>query len=262
LTNKKKGPGAARNTGLKAAKGEYIKFFDSDDLMTNNTFEVQVETLQKTGKNYVTGPYFYAEVKNNEWLSKDNVIINYNHFPQKKPLWHWMILGLFIPIPSMLFRKDFLEKVPPWPENVITSEDWLYLWHIAHIDPYPAHNNHCAFLYRLHGEQSVGNNLNDKQRDKEKYEILRNIYEQYSPKLSFIEKQLFKNKFYQIARQTDDKVFLTNLKQHFGIFPELLWQIIRIKDKSGRIKTGTEWQPMHGAIKDNIIIDSYLQNIK
>ena len=37
------GPGAARNKGLKHASGQYIQFFDSDDLCSLNKFQSQVE---------------------------------------------------------------------------------------------------------------------------------------------------------------------------------------------------------------------------
>ncbi len=264
LTNKGKGPGAARNTGLEIATGNYIKFFDSDDLMTTNTLEVQVETLEQTNKAFVTGPYFYASETDGEWIPKDNVILNYNNFPQNKPLWHWMIWGLFITIPGMLFKREFLDQVGFWPEDIITSEDWLLLWRMSQIEPFPAHDNRCAFLYRLHREQSVGNNLDNLKRDKEKYHILKNIYTNYFQKSSeytWFEKQLFLNKFYQMAHVCSDKAFKKELIENSGKLPSWFYQYYRLKMKLGRIKTKTDWQPMHGVINSNNKISNFLNNI-
>ncbi len=39
------GPGAARNTGLEAARGEFIQFLDSDDLLAPEKFARQVALL-------------------------------------------------------------------------------------------------------------------------------------------------------------------------------------------------------------------------
>ncbi|WP_075590608.1 glycosyltransferase family 2 protein [Labilibacter marinus] len=260
LTNDGKGPGAARNTGLKIATGSYIKFFDSDDLMTSNTLEVQVETLEKSDKGYITGPYFYASEENEQWIPKDNVILNYHNFPQNKPLWHWMIWGLFITIPGMLFRRDFLDSVGPWPEDIITSEDWLYLWRIAQKEPYPAHDSRCAFIYRLHGEQSVGNNFDNLKRDKEKFKILKNIFEsdiKPSDKYTWWQKQIFINKFYQTARVCIDPCFKQELLSISGNFSKIIWQLYRLKMKWGRIKTKTDWQPFHGVNLDKVMVSNY-----
>lgn len=43
------GPGAARNLGLAEATGDFIHFFDSDDIAAPNKHEVQLRALLETG---------------------------------------------------------------------------------------------------------------------------------------------------------------------------------------------------------------------
>ena len=44
LTQENSGPSAARNNGLKIAKGEYIYFFDSDDILVDDALEKLYQT--------------------------------------------------------------------------------------------------------------------------------------------------------------------------------------------------------------------------
>ncbi|KPI18403.1 glycosyl transferase family 2 [Actinobacteria bacterium OK074] len=50
-----RGPGAARNLGLRRTRGRYIGFVDSDDVVPPNAFERLVDTLRETGSDIACG---------------------------------------------------------------------------------------------------------------------------------------------------------------------------------------------------------------
>ena len=258
--NQGKGPGAARNTGLKYASGEFVKFFDSDDLMTLNTFSEQKKALQQTGKGFVYGPYFYAtEQTEGSWKSLDNTIINYHPFSEKKNLTQWMCRGLFITIPGMLFRRELLDKVGRWREDIVAYEDWDYLWRLSLQEAYPAHTNKAAFIYRVHGTQTTLNNSNNLERDKEKLVMLDEVMRFYTDceKIGWFDRKYLLNQVYQTMRIQPS---VKNAIHYNKYFHELVWQFIRSQKKMGRLKTKTNWQPEHGPLDSKSIVCKYIEN--
>ncbi|MFM8790239.1 MAG: glycosyltransferase family 2 protein, partial [Chthoniobacterales bacterium] len=57
------GPGAARNMGFTESRGEFIHFFDSDDIAAPNKHEVQMRALQKTGADIAYGPWVKGHIR-------------------------------------------------------------------------------------------------------------------------------------------------------------------------------------------------------
>ena len=120
------GPGAARETGRLAARGEFIQYLDSDDLLLPTKFELQVAGLRRCGNCAVSygKTRFYA----------------YNDRPADVA---WKRTGERIPtmFPSFLqsrwwdtstplYRREMTELAGPWTE-LRNEEDWEYDCRIA-----------------------------------------------------------------------------------------------------------------------------------
>lgn len=63
-----KGPGPARNLGLKYVKGSFICFIDSDDLWGPNFLQTSINTISQTGSSFVFSGYRRLVMENNEYL--------------------------------------------------------------------------------------------------------------------------------------------------------------------------------------------------
>ncbi|MDQ3534303.1 MAG: glycosyltransferase [Bacteroidota bacterium] len=249
-----KGPGAARNTGMEIATGDYIKFFDSDDLMTRNTLEAQVKAFQNNHNTFIYSSYFQAKSKDGMWETMDDTILQYYPFPDSQPLNYWMCRGLFLPIPGMLFKKELLKDTGKWRTDITAYEDFDYLWRLSLMVPYPKHINDCAFLYRTHGRQITEHDFTHEQRDKDKVLIFEKIIDSYFP--DYLNSNDLKTLYLKIA-------FLPNQnRRNFNKYDlYILKKKNQLKDKIGRLNTKSSWQPFTGPYQSKSKIEDYMKKI-
>ena len=127
LENKGKGAAAARNTGLKAAKGEYVLYLDSDDLLGTHFFDWKVAYLEKnTNYHACYGDYDYFS---GEQDFDSSLVIFKNKYPlitdiENLPLHVAQYLsGKYIPANAILWRKDFLLALNGHDESLIINQD-------------------------------------------------------------------------------------------------------------------------------------------
>lgn len=123
------GPGMAREAGRRVAKGEFIQYLDSDDLLLPNKFELQVRGLNEhvdCGVAYGMTSYrqFESTAERVPWKRTGERIERM--FPSFLASRWW---GTSTP----LYRKSLTDAAGPWLA-LSSEEDWEYDCRLAAID--------------------------------------------------------------------------------------------------------------------------------
>lgn len=119
--DRNRGVGAARETGRKAARGQFIQYLDSDDLLLPRKFELQVAGL--TDHPECGASYGWTRVNDEPRPAKRTGEQIDTLFPSmlQSRWWH---------TPTPLWRRDVIDKAGPWLA-LNTEEDWEYDARIA-----------------------------------------------------------------------------------------------------------------------------------
>ena len=118
----RKGVSYARNFGLSKARGEYIQFLDSDDLLYPEKIQIQIEFLNKNLEYVATYcNWNYIQLSTMKHLK-------YNGFNKDENIRRYIVSGNRFPINSVLLRiNDII-----FDENLIIGEDWDYWFRLLH----------------------------------------------------------------------------------------------------------------------------------
>jgi glycosyltransferase involved in cell wall biosynthesis len=140
ILRKNGGPAAARNTGLAAAKGEFIHFFDSDDLAAENKHELQLKALELSGADIAIGPWIQGRFLDRQFQS-DNLALQQRGLPITGSLEKALLTSWSIVPHAMFFRRSIVEKAGGFDESLFVGEDQKMflscLLHGARVTPTP-----------------------------------------------------------------------------------------------------------------------------
>lgn len=140
------GPSAARNIGFHESTGEYIHFFDSDDVALPNKHEVQAVQLRDSGADIAYGPWVKVRFTEGGCLPV-NAVYQQNGLP-RKPLVKALLTDWSIVPQACLFRRSLVEKVGGFPEDLNTLEDQLFFLRCLLSGARVVHSSGTLVLYR------------------------------------------------------------------------------------------------------------------
>jgi glycosyltransferase involved in cell wall biosynthesis len=115
------GPGPAREAGRLAARGEYIQYLDSDDLLRPRKFAVQVTALQ--GRPDCGAAYGYIALWREGAPPSDHPHKWSGH--ALPTLFPWLLVDRWWNTDTPLFRRSLCDAVGPWTD-LRWSQDWEY----------------------------------------------------------------------------------------------------------------------------------------
>jgi len=124
------GQAAASNAGLVKSSGDYIKFFDADDIMNDIHIEAQVKSLEKTTDTISACDWgrFYSNDTN------ETIFDNWNGWLKDKPI-NWLrkeidqkdyMRGDMIGAWRWLIPKNIIGKSGGWDERLSLNNDFEF----------------------------------------------------------------------------------------------------------------------------------------
>lgn len=144
------GPSAAREKGRKFAKGDYIQYLDSDDLLTSDKIKIQIEELVSSKSDVAYGDW-------NKFIDHEGRVKTIQSYTP-------ILLGdpeiatftdFWCPLAALLYSKRITDKIGPWNEKYPVIQDARYLQDAARLGANFVKTEGLMAYYRQHSSNSV-----------------------------------------------------------------------------------------------------------
>jgi glycosyltransferase involved in cell wall biosynthesis len=144
------GPGLARQAGLEAARGEFVQFLDSDDLLMPDKFGLQVHGLLNDPEAGISYGLTLArdESTGTSVSTHGTEQMHRDIFPAvlKARLWHTI---------TPLYRRSVCEAIGPWADLRLL-EDWDYDCRAGLLGTKLHYCPEALAVHRYHGGEHAG----------------------------------------------------------------------------------------------------------
>lgn len=154
ISDENKGPAIARNRGINAARGKYIVFIDSDDMVNDDYIETLFKVAESTGSDFVMSGYTKQKKSMAETFSPLSGYYNSTHISVCLP--EYVEKGLIQGPCWKLFRRDIITKFGiKFNEKWRLGEDAYFVYsYLKHIDNFST-IDYAGYTYIVRSDNSL-----------------------------------------------------------------------------------------------------------
>jgi len=144
------GPGRAREAGRLVARGEFIQYLDSDDMLCPDKFRDQVRTLREH-------PECGVAYGTTNLVDENGAVLASPYKGSGEHLDHLfpaLLVGRWWNTHTPLYRRSVCDAVGPW-SDMRMGEDWEYDARVGALETRIVHCGEVVSLHRSHGEDRL-----------------------------------------------------------------------------------------------------------
>ncbi|WP_100615119.1 glycosyltransferase family 2 protein [Confluentibacter citreus] len=149
------GGNGARNFGFKLSKGEYVQWFDDDDVMDKDKLKIQMWSLMKSEFNF-------SVCQNLVFENNKGAILGLRHknIVSENTLFDYIKQNIVFLTPSAVYKKQFL-KINDllFDEELKASQEWEFICRILYYSP-SYQVEHTPLVYIRKHTESISYNDN------------------------------------------------------------------------------------------------------
>ena len=153
----RRGAQVARNNGCLISRGEYVQYLDSDDLLSRDKIQSQVEALKKNPEySLAYGPWrcLYTSDRNR---SKPGPVFQTSAMNSEDSMLRGYLSDQwYCPIHDYLFKRDLVKKAGPWDVELSNRQDTDYMIQVLCSKPAALFVPGSMVYYRRHQNDHIG----------------------------------------------------------------------------------------------------------